>query len=369
MMHLEEGDKHNFWVDGLPAGLSVVRQFDKFVLAVWVLSLIVYGACLFLLSGRYDAYFLLSFVAVPFDVVGLLYILSRRNIAALVITAILSIAGYLVTHSLMYIVIVAYVFVGALGVACVVDAIQRLEFYHIVDHVRYVNVKEKLGIVDRIVAFLFNIPPDLDTRNITIEPRKLGNKFPWKDMGGTIAFSLIIGMFFWIYLSMNPTFMQSPSVSSDVPTFIFGVMLYIPVIVMPFTVFKSLDVKICTNYRDFHLFNGALATIQRMAVPVFAALIYVLMAMNTSDPMQVVMYIAFSVIIILFVVILTSILYYYAMEATTASDISKKWKIFIPVPLMMTLHKDGEEDKPFYPAIPERDESDMREISLTVRKK
>ncbi len=369
MMHIEEGEKRSFWADGLPAGLSVVRQFDKMVLAIWVLSLAVYVACVYLLSGRYDVYFLLSFVAVPFDVVGLIYILTRRNIAALVVTVILAVAGYVVTNSLMYIVIIAYVFVGALGVACVVDAIQRMEFYRVVDHVRYVNVKEKLSLMDRLVAFVFNIPPDLDTRNITIEPRKLGNKFPWKDMGGTILFSLIIGMFFWIYLSMNPTFMQSGGVSSDIPTFIFGVTLYVPVIVMPFTVFKSLNVKIGTNYRDFHLFNGALATIQRMAVPVFAALVYVLMAMNTSDPVQVLMYIAFSVVIILFVVILTSILYYYAMEATTASDISKKWKIFIPVPLMMTLHKDEEEKKTYYPATPERDESDMREISLTVRKK
>ncbi len=368
MMHLEEGDKHVFWADGLPAGLSVVRQFDKFVIGIWVLALAVYGVVFFLLAGKYDVYFLLSFVAVPFDVVGLVYILARRNIAALVITVILSVAGFIITNSLMYIVIVAYVFVGALGVACVVDAIQRMEFYRIVDHVRYVNVKEKLSIMDRLVAFVFNIPPDLDTRNITIEPRKLGNKFPWKDMGGTIVLSLIVGMFFWIYLSMNPTFMQSTTVSSDIPTFIFGVMLYIPVIVMPFTVFKSLNVKIGTNYRDFHLFNGALATIQRMAVPVFAALLYVLMAMNTTDPMQVLMYIAFSVVIILFVVILTSILYYYAMEATTASDISKKWKIFIPVPLMMTLHKDDDTDKPVYPAVPQRDESDMSEISLTVRK-
>ncbi len=367
MMHLEEGEKHNFWADGLPAGISVVRQFDKIVLGVWALSLAVYVACVYLLSGTYDTYFLLSFVAVPFDVVGLLYIITRRNIAALVITLVLSIAGFILTHSLMYIVIVAYVFVGALGVACVVDAIQRAVFYRVVYHVRYVNVKERLSLMDRLTAFVFNIPPDLDTRNITIQPRKLGNKFPWKDLGGTIVFSLIVGMIFWIYLSLNPSFMQTSNVSSDVPTFIFGVMLYIPVIVMPFTVFKSLNVKIGTNYRDFHLFSGALATIQRMAVPVFAALIYVLMAMNNADPVQVLMYIAFSVVIILFVVILTSILYYYAMEATTASDISKKWKMFIPVPLMMTLHNDDEGEKTFYPATPERDESDMSEICLTVR--
>ncbi len=371
MMHIEEGDKHNFWADGLPAGLTVVRQFDKLVMAAWVLCLIAYAAAFVLLRSYYDmdSYFLLSFIGVPFDLVGLIYIINRKNIASLVITVILSIGGYFVTNSLMYVIVVAYVFIGAMGVACVVDAIQRIIFYDVVSHIRYVNVKEKLSIKDRLVAFIFNVPPDLDTRNITICPKKLGNKFPWKDMGSTIVLSLIVGMFFWIYLSLNPTFMETGHISSDVPTFIFGVMLYVPVIVLPFTVFKSLDVKIGTNYRDFRLFNGALATIQRMAVPVFAALIFVLMAMNKQDPLQVLLFIGFSTIIILFVVILTSIIYYYAMEATTSSDISKKWKIFIPVPLMMTLHKEDGTEKEVYPGTPERDESDMSEISLTVRVK
>ena len=371
MMHIEEGDKHNFWADGLPAGLSVVRQFDKLVIAVWILGLVAYAAC-FVMLGKYysmDSYFLLSFIGVPFDLVGLVYIINRKNIASLIIPIILSVGGYLVTNSLMYILAVVYVFIGALGVACVVDAIQRLIFYDIVSHARYVNVKEKLGLKDRLIAFLFNIPPDIDTRNITISPKKLGNKFPWKDMGSTILLSLIVGMFFWIYLSLNPNFMKEDSISSDIPTFIFGVMLYVPVIVLPFTIFKSLDVKIDTNYRDFKLFNGALATIQRMAIPVFGALIFVLMAMNEQDPVQVLLFIGFSVLIILFVVILTSIIYYYAMEATTSSDISKKWKIFIPVPLMMTLHKEGDSDKTEFPGTPERDESDMSEISLKVRVK
>ena len=370
MMHIEEGDKRNFWADGLPAGLTVVRQFDKLVMVIWVLALVAYAGCFLLLRNyNFDAYFLLSFIGVPFDLVGLVYIINRKNVASLVATVILAVAGYFVTKSLMYILAIVYVFIGALGVACVVDSIQRLIFYDVVSHIRYVNVKERLTVKDRVIAFIFNVPPDLDTRNITISPKKLGNKFPWKDMGSTILLSLIVGMFFWIYLSLNPTFMQTGNISSDVPTFIFGVMLYVPVIVLPFTVFKSLDVKIGTNYRDFRLFNGALATIQRMAVPVFAALIFVLMAMNEQDPMQVLLFIGFSVIIILFVVILTSIIYYYAMEATTASDISKKWKIFIPVPLMMTLHKEDDTVKAEFPGTPVRDESDMSEISLTVRGK
>ena len=169
----------------------------------------------------------------------------------------------------------------------------------------------------------------------------------------------IVGMFFWIYLSMNPTFFDV-EYTANIPIFIFGITLYVPILILPFSVFKSLDVRIGTNYRDFKLYNGVTATVYRMAVPVFAALILVMR--------EVLLYIGFSAVIILFVVFLTSIIYYYAMEATTSADIAKKWKIFIPVPLLLSLHEEASEKK-VYPGTPVRDENDMSDINLAIDKR
>lgn len=372
MMHLEEGEKRSFWEESLPVGLSVVRSFDKLVMVIWVLCLIAYCVAVMLLNGSsfggndsIDILDLLAYIAVPFAVVGLVYIIDRRNISAFMVMFILGIAAFIATKQVLYVLLIVYLFIGALGVACVVDALQRMIFYKVVGHIRYVNVKEHLDLGDRFCAFLFNVPPDLDTRNITIDPKKIGTKFSWKDMGSTVVLSLIVGMFFWIYISMNPSFVDT-DYSASVPLFIFGITMYVPVIVLPFSVFKSLNVKITTSYRDFKLYNGAVATIYRMAVPIVAALILVLQAALTQDnPVGVLMYIGFSAVIILFVVFLTSIVYYYAMEATTSADISNKWKMFIPVPLLMTLHEENTEEKVEYPGTPVRDESDMGEICLT----
>lgn len=366
MMHLEEGEKRSFWKD-TPVGLSVVRTFDKVVLLVWVLSLIAYLAIVFGLNGSafdLSLYDLLAYIAVPFAVVGLVYIIDHRNITALMAMILVGVVAFVVTKSFLSVLIFIYLMLGALGVACVVDALQRVIFYWVVGHIRYANVKEKLNLGDRFCAFLFNLPPDLDTRNITIQPKKIGTKFPWKDMGSTVVLSLIVGMFFWIYFSMNPSFIQM-DYSANIPIFIFGTTMYVPVIVLPFSVFKSLNVRITTSYRDFSLYNGAVATIYRMAVPIFAAMIFVLQATLTQDnPLNVLLYIAYSTIIILFVVFLTSIVYYYAIEATTSADISNKWKLFMPVPLLMNLHEEVVEENEDYPGTPVRDESDMSEISL-----
>jgi hypothetical protein len=101
----------------------------------------------------------------------------------------------------------------------------------------------------------------------------------------------------------------------------------------------------------------------------FAALILVMRAVFEQDnPVEVLLYIGFSAVIILFVVFLTSIIYYYAMEATTSADIAKKWKIFIPVPLLLSLHEEASEKK-VYPGTPVRDENDMSDINLAIDKK
>ncbi|MEE3363820.1 MAG: hypothetical protein VZR03_03910, partial [Methanomethylophilus sp.] len=87
-----------------------------------------------------------------------------------------------------------------------------------------------------------------------------------------------------------------------------------------------------------------------------------------DNPVEVLLYIGFSAVIILFVVFLTSIIYYYAMEATTSADIAKKWKIFIPVPLLLSLHEDTVIRKK-YPGTPVRDENDMSDINLALDKR
>lgn len=366
MMHLEEGEKRSYWTE-TPVGLSVVRPFDKVVLAVWLLSLVAYFAIVLGFNGSlFDVslYDLLAYVAIPFAVVGFIYILDHRNITALMAMVLVGVVVFIIMKQFLFVLIIIYLMLGALGVACVVDALQRLIFYRVVGHIRYANVKEKLSLGDRFCAFLFNVPPDLDTRNIAIQPKRVGTKFPWKDMGSTVILSLIVGMFFWIYLSMNPSFMHM-EYSANIPIFIFGTTMYVPVIVLPFSVFKSLNVKITTSYRDFSLYNGAVATIYRMAVPIFAAMLYVLQATLSQDnPFNVILYIVYSTVIILFVVFLTSIVYYYAIEATTSADISNKWKLFMPVPLLMDLHEDVVEEAEEYPGTPLRDESDMSEISL-----
>jgi len=247
----------------------------------------------------------------------------------------------------------------------IAEAIQRVLFYRVVHSIEYMNVKNKLSLWDRMVAFMFNVPDDLDTRNITMNYNVQRTSIPWKEMIQTIAMALMFGMCIWIYISMNPAFMGENTFTS-IPIFMFSLVLVIPLLVLPFTIFKSLDVRVETNYRAFHIHSGVMETLKRMALPVGAALIFVLLAINKSEPVQVITYIGASALAIIFVVGYTCILYYTTNERPLVNDIVTKWRIFRPVPIFVSLDDSGSNKAMFdeVPGTPKRDKSDFGELIL-----
>ncbi len=368
MMHIVDGGRHSFWADTLPAGISVMRSFDRTVLIVWVLALIGTAAVMTYLVqatdiGLYEA---LQCLAAPFILVGVLYLFYRKFFIPMVAVGILVAALLYLRVEQSTVIFLAVIIFGAIGVATVVSVLQRLIFYKSLHIIRYLNVKEKLNFIDRTVAFLFNVPPDLDTRNMEVDFNQVGRKFPWKDMFSSVLLSMSVGLFVWIYFSMNPALSDLDLTKASLS--VFTVILYVPVIILPFSIFKSMNARIGTNYRDFKLYNGVVATIQRMAVPVMAVFLYLFYKIGNGDDLMVVLkFIALSAGTIFLVTFITSLIYFYMMEAYIVSDIGKKWNMFMPVPLLVSLKEESPEDVSYYPSTPERDESDLGDIEISVR--
>lgn len=358
MSHLESGNKFDFWADTLPPTLTIVRMFDKCVLILWVISLAVCISYVYLYRGV-DIYNVMKYISLPFVAVGgICFIYLRAIRGTLIILACCGVLYYL-QFPVEAVLLVLYIFVGSLGVAALVDAIQRVLFFGVLKRLRYLNVNKKMNLSGRIVGFFFNIPPDLDTRYMEVTTDSRAAHFPFKDMGGSIGLSLLVAMFFWIYLSMNPNLISNPDYSvSTASMFIFTIMLYVPLIVLPFSIFKSVNARIVTGFRDFSIYGGIFATIKRMAVPVMGALLIVLAAMNKQDPFVVLGYIIISAIMALVIVCVTSMIYYYYLEATAVSDISRKWPMFIPVNLFYNM-EGNENNVDKYPKVPSRNPADM----------
>lgn len=373
---IERGKGRSFWSTKLSPDLSLVRKFDRTILLVTLLALIpcIIATYFMAASGNATLYDIVPVLTLPLFLDGILiYVHERRwksSIAVLlfvILLAVLHFTGY-VTLTLTILFFILFILFGGTGVVALADGFQRFMFYKIIHSIEYMNVKKRLSIFDRIISFIFNVPEDLDTRNITMNYNLQRTSIPWKEMMQTITVALMLGMTIWIYISMNPNFMASDTYGSlmSVSVFMFSLILMIPLLVLPFTIFKSLEVRIETNYRAFHIHSGAMETIKRMALPIVATLIYVFLAINKSNPLQVLTYIGVSALAIVFVVGYTCILYYTANERTLAKDIAAKWRVFRPVPIFVRLDDEsrGRNANEKLPGTPVRDLSDFGKLEL-----
>jgi hypothetical protein len=242
-----------------------------------------------------------------------------------------------------------------------VAVLQRFLFYRVVASIEYLNVREKLTLWDKAVAFLFNISNDLDTRNLEIDENIKRASLPWNEIWASMKISFLIGVFIWIYISMNPSWMEFDSLN-NVPVYLFAVMMYIPVIVLPFSIFMSLNVRIETRYRDFKVYEGIKGTLMRMAIPVFAAFMYIVAAVNNNGFIEVLSFIAISVVINFLICMIACIIYYTGFESGIVDSIILKWKEFRPVQMMMSVKDPDKVMKEEVPDTPARDYTDFGEL-------
>lgn len=329
--------KIGFGSEKKPRNINLLRRIDKLILTIFAVSLL---ACLvavvalaFLTELRF--FDVIPLITAPFFVLGVFwYVKSKRWYFFIAIAALIAAlyfgAG---VDNFVLLFFIGFILVGIPGVVSVVEVIQRRIFYGVLGSVEYMNVKTKLTAKEKLVGFMFNIPHDIDSRNLTMDYNLKRAAFPWREVAGTMYLGFMIGTFLWIYMSMNPLFMDVGIMDS--PIYIFSIVLYIPVLVMPWSIFRSLNVRIETKYRDFTLYHGILETLKRMVIPIFAAFLFVLTAVNKNGLGTVLGFIAISVVINMTIILLMSVYYYRFFEGDVVNDIVSKWKEFRPVPLLL----------------------------------
>lgn len=361
--HLEQGRNGKYWKDSIPDGLSLIRPSDRMTLIIAVLSLL--GSSIIIVykyligDPLYNSIPLLTSL---FFFCGAFYMIRNKLwmfiSVMLIIIAILTLK---LPDMLFYLVL--FITLGATGCVALVNAIQRWMFYRIIRIVEYINIKKKLSFWDRALAFAFNVPGDLDTRNIVLDYDLRRDKLPWREMGETIFLALMVGMLLWIYISMNPALMGNSS-NYNIPMYVFSMVLLIPLLVLPWSIFKSLNVRIQTNYRDYRFYDGIKATLIRMALPVFATLFFVVIAINNTSILIVLAYIITSGVTIALVIVFTSVIYYVIFEPVIVNDIKSKWKVLRPAPLFVGLEKKERSDFDEVPGTPMRDKTDFGKLNF-----
>ena len=357
--------------------LNLMGTYDKFVLMVFSISFLLCVTGMFILvTIGIEILNSAMLLTAPFFILGLLWYYHTKKWSTLIIIIAVSAGLYLYLHSgfnfssefylegdFILTFVIDFIFIGSVGVVAFVSALQRLIFYRVVSDIQSMNLKDKMNWHEKLVAFLFNVPHNIDTRYLTMNYNLKRASIPWHEIWETIYMGLMVGIFLWIYISMSPKF-ANIGVFTNVPVYIFAIVLYIPVIVMPWSIFNALKVRVKTKFRDFELYSGIKDTIKRMVLPMFAALIYVLSAFHDNDFMSVVTFIGTSILMLIIVIVFTSAIYYIYFENKLVDDIVAKWKVFRPVDLLMTV--DEETDKKMeFPGTPKRDMKDYGDLTVS----
>ena len=174
-------------------------------------------------------------------------------------------------------------------------------------------------------------------------------------MVNTMLLALLFCMFLWVYLFLNPSFDIG---AEGVPIYTFTIVLYLSVIVMPWSIFNTLNARICTEYRDFKLYNGFLETFKRMFLPVFAAILFLAAAVSTEpDNLY---YVGMSLLMIIVMIVFTSVMYYTDNETRVIKDILDKWDQFQPTSIYSGYSESGRKSSldDGVPGTPRRNPSD-----------
>ena len=318
--------------------LSLVRNEDKMMMIIFLLSLAIcaVGFIALLMYTELEMGVALMLVSVPFLIVGLITYVREGMWKALLIALAVPAALFFLDLTLLVLFFVAFVMVGCVGVVSVGLVLQRKVFFLVISTIEYANIKEKLTLWDRLVIFAFNVPPDIDTRKITMEYNLKRSGIPVKEMLETMSFAFIVGTAMWIYLSMNPAFMSDINLI-EAPIYAFSLIMFIPLLVLPWVPFKSLNVRITTNHRDFSIYGGAEETLRKMAVPIFAVFVFILIAVNNTSLPMVLGFIATSIMFNMLVVAASCVVFYLFFESEFVDDAVAKWKVFRPVSMTMEL--------------------------------
>jgi len=145
----------------------------------------------------------------------------------------------------------------AFGIIGVMSALEREFVPRLLHEIAESGKKEKLTARYRALRWLFNIPDVLKVDSLTVHPAPKRNSVHLRDVVSAMSWQLIFGAVLAMYVSLNP-FVSGGNEGSLAN--IFGLLtngaLLIPVVIIPWLVYRSLGASIGGPAKEFTLYNG-----------------------------------------------------------------------------------------------------------------
>ncbi|MDO5862338.1 MAG: hypothetical protein Q4Q58_06075 [Thermoplasmata archaeon] len=263
-------------------------------------------------------------LALPLVCLGVLDLVLARSwfrlAVAVLISAVFCIIGW------MFGAVVAMLLLGAYGIASVSDLIQRRWFITFMESAEHLGVRPERTRTDKLVSFMFDLPEDLDMRNMKVRGSIRRESIPWRQMALSSLPTLVVMLVVWIVAAavMGPGWSLKGSI---LPVIVAS--MYAVAITMPLNAFFVMDARAEMSGRTIRLADGLTRTSYRLAIPAAIALVVVLL-FGTVAALEVVIA---SAVFCVALRMIASMLYSMAGESRFVSDAYSEWTRTHPVDL------------------------------------
>ncbi len=280
-------------------------------------SLLVAVALFFvLLAVGAKSYTCICALAVPFTVLGALYLVLDRHWIALLVSVVFTVA--VSVASIPAGLIALCLTLGAEGMATMASAVQCRMFLKPVAFLSS-SASERNG-VQMAVRSLFGIPEGIDTRDIESDHSIVRHSIPWKDMLGTAALALPVSMLIWVITLLAPHVGGSGIGHLSA---LISLMLYPVAVALVPAIYRSLNVRVGTRSGDMSLYQGLLGTTMKFSI-VMALMFLVVLVFSDYGEGEL-LNIVLCMIISAFLTVIASLFYYIGHEPDVVAKVSGDW--------------------------------------------
>jgi hypothetical protein len=174
------------------------------------------------------------------------------------------------------------------------------------------------------LAWVFNIPDVLDSETLTIREVNYRRTFPWKALKIALFWQFFFGIVIVIYISFSPFLWDFADMRDLFSNSSVGAA-FIPIIIIPWFIYRRLNAKIKGPVKDFHVFEG-LSSRMFQTIVAFGTIVLLIRTALKNPAIQQVMY-SFVIYFIFFFagIFIMTFVYFNYFEDDLAQDVFHRY--------------------------------------------
>jgi hypothetical protein len=216
------------------------------------------------------------------------------------------------------------ILVGGFGIMGMLYILEVGGVPKLINALEGITRKEDTG--SKALMWFMLIPGALDTDMMLVEEPSQETVFPWRRFRTAVLWQVAFGVIIAIYVSLNPWLLRAFSVN-ELFRFMSTAFVVIPLIVIPWFIFKRLDARIKGVSRDFKLYASFKDRMTRIIIAGSTLLIFLRLAYESNDVMDIMLALTGYIFVMVLCIIAFTFIYFNFFENRLARECFLRWQV------------------------------------------